>query len=185
MHESCLAFGMRCLSREEIEGKSVLEVGSYDINGSYRPRIESFDPSEYTGIDLMSGPRVDLVLSAERIVEHFGENRFGVVLSTEVLEHVRNWKAVVSNIKRVCKPQGIILITTRSLGFPHHTAPFDFWRYQLSDIEHIFSDCKIQLLRKDPQVPGVFLKAWKPDPFSEMDLSDYEVYGPIDPIDEE
>jgi hypothetical protein len=40
----------------------VLDVGSYDVNGSYR---HLFDKSKYhyTGLDMEEGPNVDIVLN--------------------------------------------------------------------------------------------------------------------------
>lgn len=105
---------------------------------------------------------------------------FDVVISTELLEHVRNWKKVVSNIKNICKPNGIILITTRSYGHGYHTYPTDFWRYEFLDLKYIFSDCLIEILEKDYATPRMFMKAKKPEYFIENDLSNYLLYSIID-----
>jgi len=176
---SCIIFGARNLTREEVEGKRVIEVGSYDVNGSLRPIIELLKPAEYIGVDIRKGPGVDIICNAENLVERFGKETFDIVISTELLEHIRNWKKAISNIKNVCKPGGIILITTRSYGFPYHPCPYDFWRYELEDMKYIFSDCEILALEKDPQEPGVFIKVRKPNKFIEKDLSDYELYSII------
>jgi len=183
-HKSCIEFGKRVLVREEIEGKRVIEVGSLNINGSLREIIMEFNPNNYTGIDIMSGPGVDVICKAENMVEYFGENNFDLVISTELLEHTENWRNVVSNIKNVCKPNGIIFITTRSKGFPVHEYPGDFWRYELDDIENIFSDYEILILEKDNSItisninrPGVFLKTRKPKDFKEIDLSGISLYN--------
>lgn len=97
---------------------------------------------------------MDVVCEAERLVERFGTEAFDAVITTELIEHVRDWRLVVSNLKNVCRPGGIIIVTTRSKGYGYHAAPYDFWRYELSDMENIFSDCEILLLEKDLEEPG-------------------------------
>lgn len=176
---SCIIFGAKNLTKEEIKGKRIIEVGSYDVNGSLRPIIESWSPSEYVGVNIEKGPGVDIVCNAENIVEKFGKEGFDVVISTELLEHVKDWRKVISNIKNICKTNGIILITTRSYGSGYHAYPYDFWRYELEDMKEIFSDCEILILEKDFQVPGVFVKIKKPNKFVERNLTDYNLYSII------
>lgn len=176
MHCSILDFAKRTLIRSEINGKDVLEVGSYNINGSLRPFIKQFNPKQYIGIDTEEGKDVDCICSAEDIINKFGKERFDVVISTETIEHVENWKSTISNIKNVCKTNGIILITTRSRGYKYHAYPTDFWRYELEDMANIFSDYTIKKLERDIMSPGVLLKAQKPVNFVEKDLQNYEIY---------
>lgn len=93
----------------EFKGKSVLEVGSKYVNGSVRPFIEKYlQPKEYIGIDIEPGKFVDLVLPAEKLLEHFGYESFDVVISTEVLEHVVDWRVVLYNMKGVLRRGGYI-----------------------------------------------------------------------------
>ena len=175
----CIIFGVLNLPKEELQGRKVLEVGSYDVNGSLRPILESWGPAEYVGVDIERGPGVDVVCRAEDVVELFGKESFDIVISTELLEHVKDWRVVISNIKNICTTNGTILITTRSYGFRYHGHPYDFWRFELADMEHIFSDCIIKKLEEDNLAPGVFIKAQKPTRFIEKDLSDYELYSII------
>jgi len=107
----------------EFIGKRVLEVGSKYVNGSVRPLIENFArPKEYIGVDLEHGKYVDVVLPAERIVEYFGRKVFDVVVSTELLEHVKDWRIVVNNMKEVLKRGGYIYISQPGLTAFHTTA---------------------------------------------------------------
>ncbi len=176
-HISCLAFCAKNLDTDDINGKRIIEVGSYNVNGSIRPIVELLKPDEYIGIDIEEGPDVDMVCDAENMLETFGEESFDVVISNELLEHVKNWRLVISNMKRICRPNGIILITTRSKGFNYHAYPHDYWRYEVSDMQKIFGDCDIITLEADNQAPGVFLKAKRPGDFVEKDLSEYELYS--------
>lgn len=172
----CILFGAINLKPEEVRGKRVIEVGSYDANGSLRPLVESYYPEEYIGVDIAEGPGVDIICKAEDILNRFGKESFDIVISTELLEHIWDWRKVVHNIKNICKPGGIILITTRSYGCPYHGHPYDFWRYELDDMKHIFSDCLIEKLEKDP-AKGVFIKAKRAQNFEERDLSDYKLFS--------
>ena len=175
----CILFGALNLKREEIQSRKVIEVGSRDHGtGSFRPLIESFKPRDYIGVDIIKGRGVDMICRAEDLLSKFQRESFDVLISTELLEHVRNWKKTVSNFKNVVKPSGIILVTTRSYGFYYHGYPYDFWRYEIEDMENIFSDCVIEKLEKDP-AKGVFIKVRKPIDFVEKDLSDYELYSMI------
>jgi SAM-dependent methyltransferase len=168
--QNCLRFVNSALERDDIAGKRVLEVGSYDINGSIRPQLESFGPSEYVGVDIEAGPCVDVVCAAEGLEQRFGRASFDVVLTTEMLEHVRDWRTVVSNLKSVLRPGGLLVITTRSPGFPLHGYPYDFWRYEPDDMRAIFADFASVEIEPDSEAePGVFVRARKhagapPDP---------------------
>lgn len=176
-HQDCINFAKKNFRVEEIKNKSVIEVGSANHNGSVREFIEFLDPYRYIGVDIQDVSGVDVVCNAENLVDYFGQESFDVLISTEMLEHVRNWQDVVSNFKKVLKPNGILLITTRSIGFPYHSAPFDFWRYQIEDMKFIFSDLLIEVLEKDPEQPGVFIKAKKTPDFVENNLAEYPLYS--------
>jgi len=172
-----MEFTKRVLTQEDIEQKSVLEVGSRNINGSVREYISSLKPKLYVGIDLVEGENVDIVMDAENLVEKFGEEVFDLVISTETLEHCKNWKLVISNIKRVLKPEGLLVITTRSRGFKKHDYPHDYWRFEIKDFIEIFLDFEICNLEKDRDALGVFIKAQKSVNYIEKSLENTEVYN--------
>jgi len=175
----CFKWGGKNLIEEEIKGKRVIEVGSFDINGSLRYLVKLLSPSEYVGVDLLKGPGVDVICSADNLVQKFGKESFDAVISTCMLEHTRNWKKDISNIKNICKPNGIILIIVPS-HWPYHEYPYDFWRYEKEDIKNIFSDCDILVLEEDSQRPSlVYSKIRKPKEFIEKDLSQYQLHSVI------
>lgn len=112
-HVSVIEFFIEEVKIDEFQNKKILEVGSKYVNGSVRPLIEKFtNPMKYIGVDMAEGKYVDMVVKAENIVEVFGKNSFDVVISTEMLEHVKDWRIVVNNLKEVLKPMGYIYITT-------------------------------------------------------------------------
>jgi len=180
MHMSVMEFFIEEVKTEEFRNKRVLEVGSKYVNGSVRPLIEKFlSPREYIGVDIESGRYVDAIVPAEKLVEYFGSESFDVVIATELLEHVKDWRLVINNMKQVLRPGGYIYITTRSKGFPYHAYPYDFWRYEQRDLKKIYSDFEIITLRQDHEAPGVFLKAKKPYNWKPNDLQEIDLYSMI------
>jgi len=169
------AFVRRALTVEDVKGRRVVEVGSCDVNGSARSALEVFGPARYVGVDIVRGPSVDVVEDASRLVGRFGPASFDVVLSTEMVEHVEDWRAVFTNLKGLCALGGVVVVTTRSPGFPYHACPDDFWRYTPADMGLIFADFEVEMLEseRDPAKPGVFIKARKADARPVVDL------GPI------
>lgn len=178
MMPSVIDFAKRVLSPDAVRGKSVIEVGSYDFNGSVREPIKRMGCASYLGVDMVAGPGVDEVCDATKVVSRFGDQSFDVVLSTEMLEHARHWRSTVNNLKRVVKPGGTLLVTTRSRGFPYHGYPSDYWRFELEDFRAIFSDFDIQALESDPLRPGVLLLAKRYAPPRDLpDLEKINVYS--------
>ena len=178
-HESCIDFVRSNLGIADVHGKRILEVGSHDVNGSVRSLIAINRPASYVGVDLESGPGVDYICDAGRLVDTFGSCSFDVVISTEMLEHVDDWRDAISNLKMVLAPGGILVLTTRSPGFPFHGYPADYWRFTIEDMQTIFSDMADILVAADPSIgkPGVFVRAVKPTSFSLVQFPAHKVYS--------
>jgi len=178
-HKSCIEFAEKYIHEDDIKGRSVIEVGALDVNGSIRPSVEQFRPLSYIGVDIQKGAGVDRICPVENLIKEFGTNSFDVVISTELLEHVLNWRKAIHNLKQVLKPGGSMLLTTRSKGKCYHGYPFDYWRYGLKDIKLIFSDFEIIALCEDSEEPGVFFKAIKQKPYIESTVKGLNLYSTI------
>jgi SAM-dependent methyltransferase len=166
-NQTGIEFGARVLTAERVAGRDVIDVGALDVNGSLRPVVEPLGPARYLGVDIEKGPGVDEVVPAERLVSRYGREAFDVVITTEMVEHTRDWQTVVTNLKGVLRPGGLLLLTTRSPGFKYHAYPYDFWRYEPADLRTIFADLEILTIEEDSDAPGVFMLARRPEAFTE------------------
>tara|TARA_B100000902_G_C27143683_1_gene830015 strand:+ start:183 stop:806 length:624 start_codon:yes stop_codon:yes gene_type:complete len=94
----------------------VLDIGSYDINGSNRFLFDS--NVDYLGLDIMEGPNVDIV---SRCHEFNGTNEsFDLVISTECFEHDMYYKESIKKIVELLKPGGLFVFTCATTGRPEH-----------------------------------------------------------------
>lgn len=163
------------LKLQEIEGKSILDVGSKNWDMTPAELVKSMRPSKYVGIDKEPGECVDIQMDVRDLTIKFGEESFDVVLCFEMLEHVEDLKMAILNIMQVLKPSGLLFLTTRTYGYPEHGYPDDFWRYEASDLEKIFSEFHILELEQDDKEHGVYLKARKPIAFNWDDIDLYSM----------
>lgn len=60
-----------------------------------------------------------------------------LVLCTQVLEHVEKPAAVISEIERILKVRGTVILSTHGV-FPFHACPNDFWRWTDSGLKKMF-----------------------------------------------
>jgi SAM-dependent methyltransferase len=166
LHPSAYIFATTALEDADVKGRRVVEVGAYNYNGSARRVIEAMGPASYLGTDVQPGPGVDLVCAAEKLPAELGDDSADVVASLEMLEHAEDWRGAVAGMARVLAPGGLLLLTTRSPGFPYHPHPEDHWRFTVDMMDGIAEACGLETIRlepdTDPSQPGVFFLARKP-----------------------
>jgi SAM-dependent methyltransferase len=105
---------------------SVLDIGSFDVNGSYRDLFEAPDWT-YRGCDRVAGPNVDLVQEQDyRLPVPAGS--IDLAISGQAFEHVEYFWLLFLEFARVLKPGGLIFLIAPSRG-PEHRHPVDCWRF--------------------------------------------------------
>ena len=166
MHPSAYEFAAHALEPADVTGLRVVEAGAYDYNGSVRAVVMAMGPASYVGTDSQPGPGVDLECAAEDLPARLGPGSADVVISTEMLEHAEDWRAAVAGMVTVLAPGGMLLLTTRSPGFPYHPHPQDFHRFTVEHMDGILEACGLETVRLEPDAPpafGVLVLACKPD----------------------
>lgn len=104
----------------------VVDIGSSDINGSYRTLFDSPRWS-YAGVDLEAGPGVDVVLSSPYKLP-FPSGSVDLVISGQAFEHIEFFWMTWIEMLRILKPGGRIFLIAPSRG-PEHRYPQDCWRF--------------------------------------------------------
>jgi SAM-dependent methyltransferase len=110
---------------DNIENKKILDVGSYDVNGTMKP---IFQKGEYIGLDMEQGPNVDIVGVSHKIP--FEKDEFDIVISSSCFEHDDMFWISFQEMCRVLKPGGYMYVQAPSNG-PYHGWPGDNWRFYI------------------------------------------------------
>lgn len=102
------------------KNKSVLEVGSLNINGTVR---DLFETKDYVGVDLFPGKCVDLVGHLVDLNKDNCTEVYDVVCSTEAFEHDRRWSESFKTMCELLKPGGLMFFTCAGIGRAEHGTP--------------------------------------------------------------
>jgi SAM-dependent methyltransferase len=99
-----------------------------DAGAGNQPYKEWYEPLVTDAISVDAAPieGLDALALVDRLP--FGEKTFDVVLATEVLEHVDDAEVACSELLRVLKPGGHVIVTVPYL-YPTHEAPYDYRRF--------------------------------------------------------
>ena len=118
--------------------KRILEIGSREVTGisSARKRLSK---AEYIGFDYYPGANVDVVGDAHKLSSYFeNEEKFDIVFSSACFEHfAMPWK-VTSEIAKVLKVGGYVMIETH-FTYSAHERPWHFFHFTDIGLKTLFS----------------------------------------------
>lgn len=120
-----------------------------DFGCGNKPYKSLFQVTEYVGLDTHDSghdhthDEIDVFYDGKRIP--FDDAYFDSVLSSEVFEHVFNLPGVLTEISRVVKPGGHLLITIPFV-WEEHEAPYDFARYTSFGITSLLQEAGFEIL---------------------------------------
>jgi len=119
----------------EFVAKNATDKLTLDLGCSNSPYIDLF-PNR-VGFDIKKGKGVDMIGDAHSLP--FENEKFEVILCTELLEHLYNPFKAIEEMHRVLKPGGKLILTTRFI-FPIHDGPGDFFRFTIYGLKKMFEN---------------------------------------------
>jgi hypothetical protein len=141
----------------------VFEIGSKNVNGTVRGL---FDTDAYLGIDVRSGPDVDVVADGAVYIPPTPPD---LIVSCEVLEHTPDAEAIVRHALALLPSGGRLLVTAAAPERAPHSAedggPLragEFYRgIPAADLECWLAGCAIARVIHHPQCGDVYAMAVK------------------------
>ena len=112
-------------------GSKVLCIGG---GGALDAMIKDHPSTDAISIDIDPDRKPDLVMDATAMT--FADRTFDAVYMMEVLEHVKDPQAALSEVRRVLKDGGRFVLSTPFV-FGIHEEPWDFWRFTRHGLEHL------------------------------------------------
>lgn len=119
----------------EVSGKTL------DVGCGTKPYEKYFNSSEYIGLEIESTihkdyTKADVFYSGGKFP--FSDEEFDSVVTNQVLEHVFEPGSFLSEINRVLKKKGTLLLTV-PFSWDEHEQPFDYARYSSFGLKHLLT----------------------------------------------
>jgi len=129
------------------------DLNILDVGCGSKPYKELFNPytRSYIGIDPYIGVKAEICAPAEEIP--LNDNSIDVIICTQALEHVRDYKKAINEMHRVLHSGGVLFLTTHGT-YPIHGAPNDYWRFTKYGLEEV---CKNFSTRNVIPIGGIVL----------------------------
>jgi hypothetical protein len=143
MHEESLQLCKEFRESLTVSSGKVADVGSADVNGTYRDLFEGFD---YTGFDIEPGEGVDVVLGSEKWdIDNSHLHSYDFVISGQVLEHTRRPWLWILDVASLCKPGGTVWICAPN-EWRFHEYPIDCWRVFPDGMRALLEDANLSVI---------------------------------------
>jgi len=143
--EFCLS--MKRQFPEYFEKKTVLDIGSGDVNGNNN---QYFKDCFILGNDIGYGPNVHLLCFAHELP--FIDEFFDTIISTECLEHDRHYNKTLNSAVRMLKSGGLYVFTCATTGRPEHgtskSKPYQVFATRVEGLEDYYKNLTEGGIRK-------------------------------------
>ncbi len=148
MHQSSLDkmenFRKNYLENRQEEQLTILDMGSLDVNGSYKNIFKS-SSWNYIGVDMSAGENVDIVIDNPYHWKQIKTESVDVLISGQAFEHVEFFWLTILEIARVLKSEGLCCIIAPSNGF-EHKYPVDCWRFYPDGLSALARFANLEIL---------------------------------------
>jgi SAM-dependent methyltransferase len=122
------------------EGRVVLELGSREVYGGV-PRTLFPRKHKYTGIDMVAGKGVDVVLNFHDLKEQYKPRSVDTVLCLETLEHDDRFWLTLEQVARVLRRGGHFVVSVPTLEYRnYHPYPEDYYRFTKPAVMEVLID---------------------------------------------
>jgi SAM-dependent methyltransferase len=132
-------YGLEC-----VRGQArILEIGPDAFPSTYQAMVGD-SSSEWHTLDLYESGR----LTYRGLSEYsfpIPDDRYDIVLSGQVVEHVRKPWLWMKELARVCRVGGKV-ITINPVSWPYHEAPIDCWRAYPEGMKAVYDDAGLKVL---------------------------------------
>jgi SAM-dependent methyltransferase len=121
-----------------------LGCGKAPLLGAYRPLCTSILLADWAN-SAHANPLLDLSIDLNEPLISLAASSFDVVILSDVLEHIREPELLMSEISRILKPGGYLLLNV-PFAYWIHEAPYDYYRYTRFALERFVQKSGMQVI---------------------------------------
>lgn len=124
------------IAMDMVKTDACIKVLDFGCGGS--PYRQLFSNAEYRRADYLETSDLDYIIRDDAHIDEADES-FDIVLSTQVLEHVRYPAKYLAECLRLLKPGGKIICTTHGT-YEEHGCPHDYQRWTADGLAGLFTE---------------------------------------------
>ena len=149
MHENSKLLFEKYAKKYFRPGMRVLEIGPDGRISSYqlffRSEIKCWRKSiQWDTVDVYQDPNLTYV-AVDEYSFPISDALYDIVLSGNVMEHIRKPWIWIKEVARVCKKDGLV-ITITPVSWPYHEAPIDCWRVYPEGMKALYEEAGLEVI---------------------------------------
>ena len=149
MHENSKLLFEKYAKKYFRPGMRVLEIGPDGRISSYqlffRSEIKCWRKSiQWDTVDVYQDPNLTYV-AVDEYSFPISDALYDIVLSGNVIEHIRKPWIWIKEVARVCKKEGLV-ITITPVSWPYHEAPIDCWRVYPEGMKALYEEAGLEVI---------------------------------------
>jgi SAM-dependent methyltransferase len=143
------------------ESRKGSKVQRFTVRDAFTERGEESPAPEITGVDLIDGPGVDVVLDLSKPMTTAALKKAGLIVGgyqaiycLSVLEHVRDVFQFAKQAQRLLAPGGWLFVSV-PFCWRYHGHPDDYWRFTPQAVDFLFQGLELQPGRSEIWAGGI------------------------------
>jgi SAM-dependent methyltransferase len=125
-------------------GMKVLEIGPDEIPSAYQELINNVT-IEWQTLDIGTDVSNVTIHAKNEYSYEVADNTYDIVVSNNVIEHVRKIWLWMKELHRITRPGGYV-ITVNPLSWPYHEAPVDCWRIYPEGMKALCEEANLKVV---------------------------------------
>jgi SAM-dependent methyltransferase len=143
MHQNSQLLFLKYAKEYFRSGIRILEIGPDGFPSTYQALLG--DKSQtWDTLDIYRDARLTYTAPSEYSFP-IADDTYDLVVSGQVIEHVRKIWVWMKEVARVCKVGGIV-ITVNPVSWPYHEAPIDCWRAYPEGMRALYDDTGLEVI---------------------------------------
>ena len=147
MHENSKRMFVRHALPRFVGAARVLEIGPDTLPSTYAGLVRAHHgaraPATWDTVDLASRPGTTFAARSEYEFP-VDDGSYDVVVSGQVVEHVRKPWRWFPELARVCRRGGVV-VTISPVSWPYHEAPVDCWRIYPEGLRALHEEAGLEI----------------------------------------